>query len=158
VLSRCLPSTLLRQELARLNFDMSEKDVKAFVEDELNGCCDVGDAYSIIKRWQIEQVRKVATREARLKAAAERVQQRGLVASRPVRGDGEGERTERSQASAAGEKVTAFAVPPDWPDRETAIGSDKSFWLARKGRIARGSRGQSVKVEWYALQEVGGRV
>lgn len=51
------------------------------------------------------------------------------------------------------EKVCAFAVPPNWAHREAAVGSDKHFWLARKGRAVKGTRGRVIAVQWFTLRE-----
>jgi hypothetical protein len=54
------------------------------------------------------------------------------------------------------EKVCAIVVPKDWDGLESALGSDKFFWLARKGRAVRGSGGQILKFEWFELREENG--
>jgi hypothetical protein len=185
-----------------------------FVEDELNSCCDVGDACKLIQRWQVQRVRKEAKRAARLQGrdaaaagaapGAGRAAARGAApgAGRAAAGGaapGAGRAAVGGAASGAGraavggaapgagraavegaapgpgraaargaapgpgrvaaggagaaaklppgvEQVCAFAVPQNRAGLDDAVGSDRDFWLARKGRAVRGTSGRVVRV------------
>jgi predicted RNA-binding Zn-ribbon protein involved in translation (DUF1610 family) len=176
--TRCMPSTLLRAELERRDYNFPAAQVELFVEHHVNDCCSPADAAAHIARWQVQKVQKDARKRG---AAAQGAANQGEAGTEGAEMGGGAGRKGAGRNQQGGKEVcpscgeighlaeacptfpdnagspngsvlcSAFVVSTEWGGRSAAIGDDVDFWLAANKGLKWGSRTE-VEVEWFSIR------